>query len=141
MCEERVNQATVRARTTLFLAAVLAALGLALAVVGLYGVLSFSVSRRLREFGVRLSLGATPLTLAATVAGEGLVLAVAGTTPGSIAAVAVARGMEAMLYGTSIADVRPYAAAAIVLACSVAAFALPARRAAAADPIMVLRSE
>jgi ABC-type antimicrobial peptide transport system permease subunit len=140
--KERVSRATARARTTLLLAAILAALGLLLAGVGLYGVLSFAVSQRLREFGVRLSMGATPMTLAVGVAREGLALAGAGVAIGSLGAAALLRAASAVLYGTSIADVRLYAlAAAVVLACSAVAFVLPARRAAAADPSAILRSE
>jgi len=140
--EERVARSMTRARTNLLLAGMLAALGLVLAGIGLYGVLSFGVSQRLREFGVRLTLGATPAAVGRGVLLEGLRLTGIGVGVGVLAATAMVRAVSAVLYGTNAADIRQYAlAAGVVIASSAVAFWLPALRAAAADPVTVLRSD
>jgi ABC-type antimicrobial peptide transport system permease subunit len=140
--DERVKRSMTRARTNLMLAGALASLGLVLAAVGLYGVLSFGVAQRLREFGVRLALGATPGAVGRSVLAEGLCLTGLGVAVGVVAGAVMIRAIGAVLYGTSAADLRQYAlAAGVVLACSALAFWLPARRAAAADPLTVLRAD
>jgi ABC-type antimicrobial peptide transport system permease subunit len=119
-----------------------AGVALFLAMVGLYGVVSYGVSRRLREMGVRLALGAEARDIRGLVlrqslrfVGLGLVLGVAG-------GLSVTRLMENLLFGVSAADPWTYAVVALTLAgVAVLASAVPAVRAGRVDPIRVLRSE
>jgi putative ABC transport system permease protein len=139
---QRLDRSVTRARTSLMLAGTLAGLALALGLIGLYGVLSFGVAQRLREFGVRMSLGASPAAVRRLVLKEGLTLTLAGVAAGVLAAGVVAMLIRTALYGTSFTDVRQYLlGAALVLVSSIAAFWLPARRASAADPMVSLRAE
>lgn len=121
---------------------VFATLALAIAIVGLGGVLAFSVSERTREFGIRMALGAEPGRILRGVVGEGLTLSVIGLVGGAIAAVALARLVEGILFGVRPTDVATFAVAAVVLmaAAAVAAW-LPARRATRVHPSIALRAE
>jgi putative ABC transport system permease protein len=119
-----------------------AAVALAIAIVGVAGVLAFSVSARTREFGIRLAIGSQPNRLLAGVIGEGAVMAAAGVIAGAVAGYVLAR-----LVGGYIPDIRmpsavPIVASALVLlAAAVIASALPAARAARVDVIQALRSD
>jgi putative ABC transport system permease protein len=129
-----------RFRTTAL--ASLAALGLALAAVGLYGVVAFSVSQRTVEIGVRMALGATRRDVMAMVVTQGLRLAAIGVTLGLAASAALARTLSALLYGVAPLDVWSFGAAAGVLAAvTLVASYLPARRATGVDPMIALRAE
>jgi len=128
-----------------FAAAVLVAfalVALVLASVGLYGVLSYGVSQRRRELGVRAALGASPGDLVGIVVREGLALATVGLAAGLGAAAALTRFMQAALFGVEPLDAVSFAAAPLVLLLvAAAACLLPAARAAATDPAEALRSE
>jgi len=115
---------------------------LALAVLGLYGVISFGVARRSREIGVRLALGAAPGRVLAMVVREGLVLGLAGVAIGLIGAIALSRALSGLVFGVSATDPVTLLSVAVLLA-AVAAFAswVPGRRAMRVDPAVVLRSE
>jgi ABC-type antimicrobial peptide transport system permease subunit len=119
-----------------------AALAVLLASVGLYGVLSYAVSQRSRELGLRMALGATTASVMRMVVGRGLILTAAGLLVGATLAWAGTRAMQSVLYGVSAADPATYAAVAALLG-TVALLAsyLPARRAARLDPSEVLRAE
>jgi ABC-type antimicrobial peptide transport system permease subunit len=124
------------------LAATFSAVALLLAGAGLYGVISYAVARRRREFGIRLAIGAQPRDVETLVVSEGLRVAVVGLVLGIPAAASVARLLQSQLFGITARDVPSYLAAVVVL--SVAAlFAswLGARRATAASPLEVLRAE
>jgi putative ABC transport system permease protein len=124
------------------LLAAFAALALTLAALGIYGVLSFAVTQRHREIGVRVALGATSHDVVRMVAGRGVALTAAGLVIGICSALAATRAMQSMLYGVAAADPRIYAAVAVVvLAVALAASMVPARRAAAVDPVIALRDE
>ncbi len=139
---ERVARATARARTSVTLAAVLGACAAALGAVGLYGVLSVGVARRLHEFGVRLALGASPAAVRILVAREGLGLAFTGILAGTGAATAVvAIARSSMADAVAATGTGHLAGIGIVFACSAAALWLPARRAARTEPVALLRSE
>jgi putative ABC transport system permease protein len=120
-----------------------AALALALAAIGVYGVLSQSVSRRAREFGVRIALGARRADVVRLVLVQALALGGAGVAAGLAAAAILSRAfLGKLLYATSVLDPLTYAAmAAVLLGATLLASGLPARRAARVDPIPALRSE
>ncbi len=117
-----------------------AAAALALAATGLYGVLTFSVSRRTREIGVRMALGARARDVTRLIVGEGLRPVAAGAAIGMAAALLLARLIESLLFGVGTGDPLTFAAVPLVLgAACLAACWLPARRAARVDPMVALR--
>ena len=113
-----------------------------LAVVGLYGVLAFLVTRRTREIGIRMALGATRVNVLQMVVREGLVLVVLGAIAGTIAALAGNKLISSLLYELKPVDPLSFVAAlAVLLAVAFLASYLPARRATRIDPIVALRHE
>ena len=129
-------------RLTAALVASCGGLALLLALVGIYGVVSFAVGRRTREIGVRVALGARPLQIAGLVVGEGLRVLSAGLLIGLAAAAAAARLLESMLYGVGSSDAATFIAVAVALGVvALIAATLPARRALAVNPIAVLRQD
>jgi putative ABC transport system permease protein len=119
-----------------------AVLALALAAVGLYGVVSYSVTLRLREFGVRLALGARPGHVIGLVLRQGLVLGLAGLALGLGIAMLLTRLIAARLYQTTTTDPATFAGvSAVLLAVALVASYVPARRAVRADPMSALRAE
>jgi predicted permease len=140
--EERVGRAMARARTSVVLAAILAALAMLLSVVGVYGVLSFGVAQRRREFGVRLALGASPTSIRRMMLRYGLLLTAAGCAIGMFVAWTVVRAASSLLFQTSAADVGPYAiGATFVVVLTTVTLWIPARRAGRQDPTVALREE
>jgi putative ABC transport system permease protein len=120
----------------------LAALALLLAAVGLYGVLSYSVSRRQREIGVRAALGASRPEILRLVVTQGLGVTVAGLVIGVVAAAAATRLMQQMLFGVTPLDWFTFVAAPLLLLfVALVACLVPARRAASTDPAVALRYE
>jgi ABC-type antimicrobial peptide transport system permease subunit len=138
---ERVLGASVDPpRFVMFLMLVFAALALALATVGIYGVLTYTVSHRRREFGIRLALGAQPGAVLGMIVREGLGLAVLGCAIGVAAAWAGGRSLSTFLYGVAPWDPATLAAVvAVVLAIATAACLAPGRRASGEDPAGALR--
>jgi putative ABC transport system permease protein len=119
-----------------------ALVALLLAALGLYGLLAWSVSRRTREIGVRVSLGARPIDVGRLVLGEGLALTAAGIGLGVVAALLSARVLSALLFGVGPTDgVTLAAASGLLLAVAALACGLPARRALRMDPAAALRHE
>jgi len=119
-----------------------ATVALLIAVVGVAGVLAFSVSGRTREFGIRLAIGSEPRHLLAGVISEGLIIAVAGIAVGAVCGFALARIAGSYFPEMRLPGVVPVAASAIVLlAAAVVASVLPAARAARVDVMQALRSE
>ncbi len=122
--------------------AAFAGLALLLALLGLYAVMTYLVSQRVREIGVRIALGATRADVTRLTLGQAARLTTAGVAIGLALAVALGRGMEAGLLGLVSNDIRQTLALAFALAATaLAASYLPARRAASVDPIVALRSE
>ncbi|MGA2136346.1 MAG: ABC transporter permease [Bryobacteraceae bacterium] len=113
-----------------------------MAVVGVYGVLAFSVAQRRQEIGIRMALGASPSAVLGLVMKEGALLLAMGTLSGVAGALALTRYLTFLLYGVTATDFRTYAAVVVglAIAAGLATF-LPARRAAAVDPMVALRCE
>ena len=121
---------------------VAAATALGLAVTGIYGVLSYAVSRRTAELGVRIALGARPAAVVRMVVRQGVQLTLAGIGLGVVGAVVLTGYLRALLYEVSPTDPVAFAAmAALLFAVALAASYVPARRAAKVDPMTALRSE
>jgi putative ABC transport system permease protein len=142
MMEDVLGESLAQQRFSATLLGFFAVAALALAVLGLYGVISFGVARRAREIGVRLALGAAPTGVLAMVVREGLVLGLAGVVIGLAGAVALARVLSRLVFGVSATDPVTLAAVALLMAgVAVVASWLPARRAMKVDPAVMLRAE
>jgi len=136
------RESMARTSFTLVMLAIAASMALALGIVGIYGVISYSVAQRTREIGIRSALGAQQTQLQRMFVRYGLALAGAGIVVGLAASIAATRFMTALLFGVSPLDVTTYAAVSIVLVgAAVMASYVPARRAATVDPVDALRSE
>lgn len=140
--EQILASSTAASRFSMVLMGAFAALALLLAAVGIYGVLSYTVAQRRGEIGVRLALGAPPAGVRRLVVAEGMALAGLGAVLGCAAAFCLARFMASLLFGIQVADLPTYGSVALlILAVSLAACYLPARRASAVDPLEALRAE
>jgi ABC-type antimicrobial peptide transport system permease subunit len=131
-----------RPRFNATLLALFAAVALVLAAVGLYGVISYSVAQRTREFGVRMALGATGRAVVGRVVAEGMRRTGLGVAIGLAGALLLSRLMTRLLFGVSATDPLTFAALSTLLG-GVALLAswIPARRAARVDPVVALRAE
>lgn len=124
------------------LAAALGLLGLTLAIVGVYGVISYSVSQRTHEIGIRMALGAQRSEVLKMILRQGFVIVAAGLVLGCLSAFAAARLISNMLVGVSAADPATYSAVILILALvALLACYIPARRAMRVDPMVALRYE
>ena len=140
--EEQVARYLAQERFFARLGTTLGGAALLLACIGLYGLLSYAVTRRTPELGVRLALGASPRELARTVLSESLVLSAAGTALGIPLAYGLGRAAQASLFGVSAANPFFFAVSALLLTLvSLGVAVMPARRAARVDPLTALRAE
>ena len=140
--EQAVRTVAARPRFNMVLLTVFAGIGLTLAMIGIYGVVSYSVGLRTREIGVRMALGATPARVARSIVNEALALAALGTAIGLVGAAAGARLMQKLLFEISPNDPLTLAGVALLLAgTAVVAAMVPARRAMRVDPMTALRME
>jgi len=140
--EQQIGTTLGQPRFNALLLGVFAGLALMLAMVGLYGAISYAVSQRTHEIGIRMALGAAPRLVLKLILGRGLRLALAGTALGLAASAALARLLTSLLFGVSATDPATFAGVAIVLmAVAIGACYIPARRAMRVDPIVALRHE
>ena len=140
--EEIRDESIAPQRLNATLIGLFAALALAIATVGVAGVLAFSVSQRTNELGVRMALGAGRTAILGMILGEGAAMAIVGLAIGGIAAVPLSNLMSGLLFGIEPADPLTIAIAAVLLlVVAVGAALVPARRATAVDPITALRGE
>src|SRR5579864_7448257 len=138
--DQMVASANAAPRFQTFLLGIFGALGLLLAVVGIYGVISYSVSQRTHEIGIRMALGAEPRQVLGLILMYGLKLAAAGIGIGVVASLVLTRLMTSLLFGVSATDPVTFAGVAIVLTIvALAACYVPARRAMKVDPMVALR--
>ena len=140
--EALVDGSMARARLTMVLLLVAAATALGLAMTGIYGVLSYAVSQRTAELGLRIALGAGPAAVVRMVVGQGALLTLVGVVVGAVGAVVLTRYLRAVLYEVSPTDPVAFAAmAGLLFGVALAASYVPARRAARVDPMVALRHE
>jgi predicted permease len=136
------TRSMARTSFTLVMLAIAGAMALLLGVVGIYGVISYSVSQRTREIGIRMALGAQRGAITGMFVRDGMILAAVGIACGLVSAFAVMRLMKALLFGVSSYDPITYAAITVgVFATAWLACWLPSRKAAAVDPMNALRAE
>jgi putative ABC transport system permease protein len=133
-------QAMAPARSSMLLVTLFAAVALALAVVGVFGVLSYTVNQQATELGIRMALGANARNVKMLVLGQGLAPVLAGIACGIAGALALTRFMESLLFGVTATDPVTFVVVSALLA-AIAALAsyIPARRATRVDPVRVLR--
>jgi predicted permease len=136
------EKSLARTSFTLVLLAIAGAMAMLIGLVGIYGVISYSVTQRTREIGIRMALGAEQRTLAGIFVGHGFLLASIGVACGLAAAAVLTRLMSSLLFEVKAVDPLTYAAVALaVIAAALLASYLPALRATKVDPVVALRSE
>jgi putative ABC transport system permease protein len=142
LVDEIVAEAEAGHRFPMILLGLFAGLALALAGIGIYGVMSYSVTQRVHELGIRMALGAQRRDVIRTIAREGLRPAIWGLAVGLAGALAATHAMSRLLFGVGATDPLTFiAVSATLLAIGVLAISIPARRATAVDPMVALRHE
>ncbi|MGC1902804.1 MAG: ABC transporter permease [Candidatus Acidiferrum sp.] len=140
--QEVYDKSVARTSFTLVMLGIAGAMSIALGVVGIYGVISYTVSQRRREIGIRLALGAQRENVLGMVLGSGARMALGGVAIGVVVALGLTRGMNSLLFGVSAHDPLTFAMVAVLLfVVALAACWVPARRATRVDPMVALRYE
>jgi predicted permease len=138
--DDAVSQSLAQRRFSIEMVGLFALTALVLAAIGIYGVISYIVSERTHEFGIRLALGAERRNILQMVLRQGLCLAIAGAVFGLVGALAVSRFVATLLYGVPATDVLTFSAVGLLfIGVALAACYLPALRATKVDPIIALR--
>jgi ABC-type antimicrobial peptide transport system permease subunit len=137
-----VADSIAKPRLRLFLVGMFAGLALVLAMIGVYGVMSYVVTERTPELGLRVAMGAVPQDILTLVLGRAVQLAGGGLAIGALLSIAFGRLIESMLFGVAARDAETYAAVAVALLCmTLLAAAIPAWRASRVDAVTALRQE
>ena len=137
-----LNEATAARRFNMLLLGVFALLALVLASVGIFGVMSYMVTQRTHEIGIRMALGARVSDVVRLIVGRGMTLVLIGVSVGLVGAFVVTRVMKGLLYGVSATDPLTFVGVSLVLSIvALVACLIPARRAARVDPMIALRNE
>jgi ABC-type antimicrobial peptide transport system permease subunit len=140
--EDVVGTSVTRQRFLSLLLGIFAAVALTLAAIGTYGILSYMVTERQREIGIRMALGAGHGQVVRLVLGQGLSIAIVGIALGVGGAFGLSRLVRSLLYGVSPSDPATYAlVAAVIAAVATAACVVPMRRATRVDPLEAIRAE
>ncbi|RPH55582.1 FtsX-like permease family protein, partial [bacterium] len=140
--EQVVGGSLTRQRFNTFLFTTFGVIALSLTVIGVYGVMAYSVAQRTRDVGIRMALGARRADVLRSIVGQGALLTCLGLTLGLAAAWGLSRLMSALLYGVEATDAATFAAVSLLLVgMGLAASYLPARRASKVDPVVALRNE
>jgi len=140
--EQLVSESLAPRRIATIMLGIYSAMAFALAAIGIYGVLTHATSRRAREMGIRLALGAEPKNLLRMVVRQGMVLVLIGAVGGMVLAFALTRFIASLLYQVSPTDPASFTlAAGLLVAVALTACFFPARRATKVDPIKALREE
>jgi len=140
--QEVYDKSVARTSFTLAMLGIAGAMALVLGIIGIYGVISYSVSQRRREFGIRVALGARPGNVLKMVLRQGVKMALAGVVIGFAGAFALTRLMTSLLFGVAARDPATFVAvAALLVLVALLACYLPARRAMRVDPMVALRYE
>ena len=139
--DERIGSQTSQSRFTMWLMGVFAAVALSLSVIGIYGVMSYLVTQRTREIGIRLALGANGRDILRLVVGNGARLIATGVAIGVAASFALQRLVSSLLLGVTAADAASGIAVVVLAAVALIACYLPALKATRVDPLHALRYE
>jgi putative ABC transport system permease protein len=140
--EKRLEQTLVTRRLILSLFSLFAVVAFVLAIIGLYGVMAYSVTQRRQELGIRMALGATAADTLRLIVGQGMRLVTLGVAVGVIGALVVSRLLTTLLFGVSAVDAPTFVGVALsLLLIALVACWIPARRATKVDPLIALRSE
>ena len=140
--DQVVAESVAQPRFYMLLLAVFAMVAIVLSAIGIYGVIAYLVGQRAREIGIRLALGASPVTVMRMIVREGAMMAAIGAGLGLVGALVLTRSLRALLFEVAPADPVTYVLVTLVLALvALAASALPALRATKVDPALVMRSE
>jgi putative ABC transport system permease protein len=140
--EEVISRSTAARRLNLTLLGAFAVIALVLSTAGLYGVISYTISQRTRELGIRMALGAQPSDVVKLVVRQGVVLAALGVGAGLVGAFGLSRLLERLIYGVSTRDPLTFGSLALLMgAIALLATWMPARRASRVDPIIAIKSD